>query len=89
MILNDYVVVEKLDTVQDSGDSTSPFLKSVTINNNMGIVVDIGKSYPLKKGDKVYYLGKYERAYYDNREVLVMKPDNIFKVIADGEERRS
>lgn len=82
MLLNDYIIVEKYDDVQKHG--VGGFIKPV-VNNNLGVVLECSeKSSELEKGCLVYFLNKYERAYFEGRDVYVMKIDNIFKVLQNG-----
>jgi len=77
-VQNSYIIVERYDKV----DKTTKF-QSITINNNMGRIIESGDD-DWKEGEIIYFLKDFERVMMDGKEVLVMKHENILKLV-EGE----
>jgi hypothetical protein len=80
-VLDEFILVVKYDRIDKR--ENSPFQQTVS-NNNLGIVIESADE-SFNIGDRVYFLGQYERVIIDSADVLVMKKANIFKVIPNEE----
>ena len=85
MLLNDYIIVERYNEAKST--SKGGFVRP-TVNNNLGKVIECGTGLgPIEPGCLVYFLNEYQKAFFNNQEVFVMKKENIFKVLQNGVEQ--
>lgn len=83
--LNDWVLVQKYDKARKK-DPDSPFTTALAVSNtNLGVVLHVDSGSPIKKGQRVYYVGSVEKMMLeDATEVLAIKSENIVAVVSES-----